>query len=86
MHIGGGIAICRKGYSAIVDAFSQVWPWKYGTRELNSKHAKSVLHRKAYDLVIDQVWPMRTHEKYFGLEGFPRRPAFHSERVELLVG
>lgn len=85
-HIGQGVVIRQSEYSTLLEAFGKAWPWRYGSREINSQDARSKVHRDAYDLLISFIWPSGTESKYFGLEGFPPRAKFHTKRLDVCVG
>ena len=65
--------------------FKRVWPWKYGGGAPNSRDPASARHREAFDYLIGAIWPAGTATKFLGLEGFPTRPPFHSERLKVCV-
>ena len=85
IHIGQGILVTKEGVKKVRSKFRRVWPWKYGVGAPNSKDPASVLHREAFDYLTAVVWPASTSAKFFGLEGFPTRPPFHSERLKICV-
>lgn len=84
-HIGSCVLVRVEMYDRVRESLSAVWPWDYGQKALNSKHPQSKLHREAFDMVIESVWPAGTETKFFGLEGFPPRPPFHTQRVAASV-
>lgn len=85
-HLGKGIVIRNNHLSAISQKFHEVWPWNYGTRDVNSKDARSLAHREAFDLLESAFWPAETNTKFFALEGFPQRPPFHRIRFDVCLG
>lgn len=74
-------------YEVVVEALKNAWPWNYrASGGINSKDPRHEKHRLAYDLLIKEVWPAGTEEKYYGIVGFPHRASFHTERVLVCVG
>lgn len=86
IHIGEGLLVPKTMHKAVVKAFGKAWPWAYGHHAPNSKDPRSATHRRAYDLLVAAIWPAGTETKFFGLEGFPSRPPFHTERARISLG
>lgn len=86
VHIGKGVIIREDVSKCIRQALRKVWPWDYGKKAPNSKSTASKAHRKVYDLIIASVWPPGTETKFFAIEGFPPRAAFHNDRLSAVVG
>jgi hypothetical protein len=85
-HVGQGVVIRDDHIQSLSAAFGDVFPWTYGSREVNSKDPRSLKHREAYDLLVSCVWPANTDTKFFGLEGFPHRSGFHRTRFDVCLG
>lgn len=75
----------KRLHSAVAKRFAKAWPWAYGQSAPNSKDPRSKDHREAYDMLVAALWPPGSETKFFGLEGFPPRPPFHTARLKIAL-
>lgn len=84
-HIGMGFLVKPELSAKIKKLLKKAWPVNFGGKAPNSKSKDSKMHRHAIDTVRRAVWPPGTAAKFFGLDGFPPRPPFHTARLDVAV-